>query len=126
MLGKTPNAGQSSLPQSATLGRMPVPKPGTQHHALGHGRAPSTVGYTGGPAGSRSASAAAGLKSNTYGVRHASGSAPARTMKKATRARRESFKPRPSIDDREMGLGTHGGRWGGLAGSVREEEDEEY
>jgi protein regulator of cytokinesis 1 len=42
-------------------------------------------------------------------------------MKKATRARRESFKPRPSIDDRD-GLGAHG-RWGGLAGSVREEDE---
>lgn len=124
--GKTPNEGQSSLPQPATLGRMPIPKPGTQHHALGHGRVPSTAGYPGGPVGSKSVSSAAGLTSSTYGGRYGSGNAATGTMKKATRARRESFKPRPSIDDREMGLSVHGGRWGGLTGSVREEEDEEY
>jgi len=117
--GKTPHAEQSSLPRPATLSTMPVPKPGTQHHALGHGRVPSTA-YTGYTAGQRSASSTAGLTSSTYGVRYASGGsgyAAAGVVKKATRARRESFKPRPSMDDREVGPGVHGGRWGGLAGS---------
>lgn len=120
--GKTPHVGQS-LPRSATL---PIPKPGTQHHALGHGRVPSTAGYAGSYAAeSRSTSSTAVLRSSVYGARHMTGgneSSVAGAMKKATRARRETFKPRPSIDDRDMGM--NGGRWGGLGSSVREENEE--
>lgn len=128
--GKTPTGGQSSLPRPAGLA-MPVPKPGTQHHALGHGRVPSGMTYATGYAGGRSTSSASGLTSSGYGSRYASGGtgygAGAGAMKKATRARRESFKPRPSVDAMEMGMsvgiGSHGGRWGGLTGSVREEDE---
>jgi len=44
---------------------------------------------------------------------------------KASRARRESFKPRPSVDGSEMGMGMGGvgGRWGGFAGTVQEEDE---
>jgi hypothetical protein len=117
--GKTPNARQQ---RSAT---MPIPKPGTQHHTLGHGRVPTALGFAGGTtAGPRSVSSIAGLTSSVYGRRQASGGsgyAAAGAMKKATRARRESFKPRPSIDDCQIGMG--GGRWAGLAGSVMEEDE---
>ncbi|GLB41020.1 putative microtubule associated protein (MAP65/ASE1 family) [Lyophyllum shimeji] len=122
--GRTPGAGQSSLPRPAQIA-MPIPKPGTQHHALGHGRVPSGVVYM----GARATSTSAGMTSGTYGARYASAGsgygAPA-AMKKATRARRESFKPRPSADEdmgRGGGLGGYGGRWPGLAGSVREEDE---
>ncbi|KAF8066744.1 microtubule associated protein [Lyophyllum atratum] len=122
--GRTPGGGLSSLPRPAPVA-MPVPKPGTQHHALGHGRVPSSAAY----GGARTTSAA-GMTSGTYGARYASAGsgygAPA-VMKKATRARRESFKPRPSVDG-DMALGGghgggYGGRWPGLAGSVREEDE---
>ncbi|KAF9022408.1 hypothetical protein BDZ89DRAFT_1137357 [Hymenopellis radicata] len=84
-----PNA-SSSLPRQG----MPIPKPGTQHYALGHGRVPSTV--TG---------------------RTVSGSA--LVAKKASRARRESFRPRPSLDtDVKLGASTRAG----FAASVREED----
>jgi len=126
--GKTTSGGQSSLPRPATVLAMPLPKPGTQHHALGHGRVPSAMGYTGshdaGTVG-RSVSSAAGLTSSVYD-RYGSGRSAyvaVGVMKKATRARRESFRPRPSMDDREMGLSVGLGRWGGLAGSVREEDE---
>jgi protein regulator of cytokinesis 1 len=47
-------------------------------------------------------------------------------MKKATRARRESFKPRSSADAMDLGISVGGGpRWGG-GFTVREEEDEGY
>ncbi|KAG5652554.1 hypothetical protein H0H81_004615 [Sphagnurus paluster] len=113
-------SGASSLPRPVPIA-MPVPRLGTQHHALGHGRVPSAAAY-GGARGTSSTS------SGTYGARYASaGSAygPPEIVKKATRARRESFKPRPSMDG-DMALGVyhgHGGRWPGLAGSVREEDE---
>ncbi|KAF9465929.1 microtubule associated protein-domain-containing protein [Collybia nuda] len=129
--GKTPTGVQSSLPRPIGIA-MPLPKPGTQHHALGHGRVPSGMAYaTGYPAGGRGSSSVSVLTSSGYGSRYASGGAGygtgAGAMKKATRARRESFKPRPSVDTMEMGvsvdIGGHGGRWGGLTGSVREEDE---
>lgn len=128
--GKTPIGGQSSLPRPVPLA-MPVPKPGTQHHALGHGRVPTGANYGTGYAGGRSTSSAAGSTSGGYGSRYASGGlgygagAGGGVLKKATRARRESFKPRPSVDAMGMsvGMGSHGGRWAGLTGSVREEDE---
>ena len=56
------------------------------------------------------------------------GTSAAVVAKKATRARRESFKPRPSMDDdwaADVGLGGQR-RWAGFAGVVVKEEDEEY
>ncbi|KAG5645682.1 hypothetical protein DXG03_005520 [Asterophora parasitica] len=118
--GRTPSGGQSSLPRPMSIA-MPVPKPGTQHHALGHGRIPSGAAY----GGARSVSSTSG----TYSARYASaggGYGEPAVMKKATRARKESFKPRPSVDGDmgvSVGLGGYGGRWPGLAGSVREEDE---
>ncbi|KAG6911038.1 hypothetical protein DXG01_005454 [Tephrocybe rancida] len=121
--GRTPSGG-SSLPRSLPIA-MPIPKRGTQHHALGHGRAPTGAAYM----GSRGPSSSAGMTSGVYGARYASAGtgygAPA-VVKKATRARRESFKPRPSADEdmaTSTGLGSYGGRWPGLAGSVQEEDE---
>ncbi|KAJ3784520.1 microtubule associated protein [Lentinula aff. detonsa] len=112
----------SSVSSSSSLPRpvaMPMPKPGTQHHALGHGRVPTSgiFTYNGGltgnglfPKGIRSASSSStGYASRT-------------TEKKASRARRESFKPRPSmdaIDDHRLG------KWGlNRFGGVKEEEED--
>ena len=123
---KTPTSGGSSLPRPAAIS-MIMPKPGTQHHALGHGRVPSSVVYGGGdggyPAGVRSHASSQG-----YGRFPSSGYVKkgdeCEMMKKATRARRESFKPRPSVDAMDLGVGV-GTRWGG-GFTVKEEEDEGY
>ncbi|KAF8154613.1 microtubule associated protein-domain-containing protein [Crassisporium funariophilum] len=131
---KTPSGG-SSLPRPASSS-MIMPKPGTQHHALGHGRVPTSVIYGAGvtgthggsyPAGARSISSSSGYGHARYpsaGHTKAGGGA---VMKKATRAHRESFKPRPSMDAMDMGVsvGVGGARWGG-GFTVKEEEDEEY
>jgi len=127
---KTPNAsGGSSLPRPAAIS-MIMPKPGTQHHALGHGRVPSSVVYGSASGGG---SYPAGVRSNTssqsYGRFPSSGYAKKGEesgMKKATRARRESFKPRPSVDAMDLGMsvGVGGTRWGG--GFTVREEDEGY
>lgn len=108
---------------------MPIPKPGTQHHALGHGKVPSGVlgGY--GAARSVTSSGAYGaVGSSAAGARYVSAGAAAGVYggaKKAGRARRESFKPRPSMDgDGGMGVSVGlamSGRWG--FGGVKEEEE---
>ncbi|EPQ51188.1 hypothetical protein GLOTRDRAFT_81327 [Gloeophyllum trabeum ATCC 11539] len=73
-----------------------LPKPGTQHYALGHGRLPSAASQPG----------------TTRGA------------VKGARAKRESFKPRPSVD---CDAGMVGSRWshqstvGGLRLKVEEE-----
>lgn len=113
------------------LETLPVPKPGTQHYTLGHGRVPSaTSGHNlARSCGPRSASSTAGLTSSICGTKYLSGrggNAAAGAVKKASRARRESFKPRPSIDDRDIGMsngpGARSGRWGGHS-AVREEDE---
>jgi len=110
---------------------MIMPKPGTQHHALGHGRVPSSVIYG---VADGSGSYPAGVRSTSsqgYGRFSSSGytkkSDQSGMMKKATRASRESFKPRPSMDAMDLGMsvGVGGARWGG-GFTVREEEDEGY
>ncbi|KAG6890033.1 hypothetical protein C0995_012490 [Termitomyces sp. Mi166 len=119
--GRTPSG--SSLLRPTPIA-MPIPKPGTQHHALGHGRAPTSATRMGSKVVS-----SAGMTSGVYGARYTSAGARYGAQvvaKKATRARRESFRPRPSIDGDigvSIGLGSHGGRWPGLAGSVREEDE---
>ena len=69
----------------------------------------------------RSTSAASAVSYRGYGAPapalHASVLA-----KKASRARRESFKPRPSMEN-DWAVG--GGRYAGFAGAVKE-EDEDY
>lgn len=124
---KTPG---SSVSRTASLA-MPVPKPGTQQHILGYGRAPSTMAYS---SGMRSASAGVkGSSTGAYGrIQNSSKSMPgagSSVLKKASRAKRESFKPRPSADttDSGKGVGIGGTRWGGrFTSSVKEEEDEGY
>ncbi|KAG5729984.1 Anaphase spindle elongation protein 1 [Termitomyces sp. T112] len=122
ILGRTPSGG-SSLPRPVSI-VMPIPKPGTQHHALGHGRAPTSTTCM-----VSKATSSARMTSGVYGARYPSAGSrygAQVVVKKATRARRESFKPRPSVDG-DMGistaLGSFGGRWPGLAESVREEEE---
>ncbi|KAK0216916.1 microtubule associated protein [Armillaria fumosa] len=110
----------TSLPRPIA---MPVPKPGTQHHALGHGRVPSSgILYGGaggyGPAGIRSVSTV-----SSYNATRLVSSGAAGLATKASRARRESFKPRPSVDTTDVGHGPT--RWTGLASSVKEEDEYE-
>ncbi|KAJ7868841.1 microtubule associated protein-domain-containing protein [Mycena leptocephala] len=127
--------GRASHVPPPTFG-IPRPAAGTQaqYHALGHGRGPTT-GY----AGLRSASAvsisaassisSAGSGSYGAGGRYASG--PFNNVKaKASRARRESFKPRASADaEAQWDLASHAGagaRWGFEGAMVKEEENEDY
>ncbi|EIW55715.1 uncharacterized protein TRAVEDRAFT_38910 [Trametes versicolor FP-101664 SS1] len=136
--GKTP-VGASSLPRPVPIA-MPVPKVGTQHHALGHGRVPSaqqlssTHAFPSHQPGARAASSymsSTSSMSSSYGRGYGSGSsaavAAAAVAKKASRARRESFKPRASVDEdwaAGIGLGDGGRRWAGLADGAVKEEDE--
>ncbi|TRM59017.1 microtubule associated protein-domain-containing protein [Schizophyllum amplum] len=99
----------SSLPRPVPS--MVVPKPGTQHHALGHGRIPSTVVL--------SQSSGFGRSLSTSTSSYASS---AYAAKKVSRVRRESFKPRPSSD----GAPLMDGRWTFRAGSAVKEEEEDY
>lgn len=115
-------------PRTAALA-MVLPKPGTQYHALGHGRIPGSVVYGAGVAGVHGASTYG--RSASTGYRAASGGATA-AVGKATRAKRESFKPRPSMDALEPGHGVGAGaaharavpakRWD--AGFTLKEEEE--
>ncbi|KAJ7472345.1 microtubule associated protein [Mycena galericulata] len=110
-----------------------IPKPvQAQYHGLGHGRGP-TGGYGGG-GGLRSASASvssasissagASYTGGGHGGRYASGSALAAA--KAGRARRESFKPRASVDAEVGATHAAGVRWGFEGAMVKEEENEDY
>jgi protein regulator of cytokinesis 1 len=94
---KTPS--YTSLPRP-----MPIPKPGTQQHALGHGRVPSSQSRLASSTSTRVPSGAAGRPSRNTG-----------------RTRRESFKPRPSMDD---DWAADARRW--VANAVVKEEDEDY
>ncbi|KAJ7040686.1 microtubule associated protein [Mycena alexandri] len=119
------------------------PKPGhgaqTQagYQALGHGRGPTT-GYGGGAMRSASASvstASISSAGSSFGVggRYASakggpGQGALNMQAKAQRARRESFKPRASVDNTDLGASNAaaGVRWGFEGVMVKEEENEEY
>ncbi|KAK7049972.1 Microtubule bundling protein [Paramarasmius palmivorus] len=134
----------SSLPRPVPSVAMPIPKPGTQHHALGHGRLPTGGVFTsasssaassyssgGFPAGVRTASGYGGSSSTrgygNSGSRYPSGGSNARSSyvdrnpKAATRVHRESFRPRPSMDGHDVGAGRYTGGFAGLR-----EEDEDY
>jgi len=97
-------ATRSKTPVSSLPRPVPAPRSGTQHHALGHGRIPSTQ-HRAPPSrlGSSTRSTSSSLHSSRGGGR----------------VRRESFRPRPSND----------GDWAGAAGRwrtdtvVREEEE---
>ncbi|KAL1744927.1 microtubule associated protein-domain-containing protein [Schizophyllum fasciatum] len=102
-------ASLSSLPRPVPS--MVVPKPGTQHHALGHGRIPSTVVLAQPTGFGRSLSAStSSYASSAYGA------------KKASRVRRESFKPRPSSE----GAPLLDARFTFRAGVPVKEEQEDY
>ncbi len=128
--GKTSSAmAGSSLPRPVPLA-MPVPKPGTVHHALGHGRVPSAQqlgsSHSYHPYPNSRAVSYASYGNGKYGAPvHTSAAAIA---KKASRARRESFKPRPSVDENwSTDIGPGGQRrWAGFPGVAVKEEDEEY
>lgn len=125
----------SSLPRSASIA-MVVPKPGTQHHALGHGKVPTSViygaGVSGVPSGAyvpgasiRSLSSSA-TGSSGYG-RSISSRPQEPAPKKSSRTYRESFKPRPSVEcvlDPRMNSAVSAGekrRWDGF--TVKEEDE---
>ena len=132
---KTPSTvNLASLSRSAALA-MVVPKPGTQHHALGHGRVPTSVIYGAGVSGisnggyfpgasirsvSSSTTAAGG-----YG-RSTSSRSQGLPSKKSSKPYRESFRPRPSVDcalDARVNAAVNAGgkrQWGGF--TVREED----
>jgi protein regulator of cytokinesis 1 len=101
---KTPSTmSLTSSSRSAAIG-MVVPKPGTQHHALGHGRMPTSVIYGAGVSGVPSGGYVPGasmrsVSSSTTGYGRSTSSrsqGPAPT--KSSRVMRESFKPRPSVE----------------------------
>ncbi|KAH9950769.1 microtubule associated protein-domain-containing protein [Amylocystis lapponica] len=130
---KTPTT-TSSLPRPVPVA-MPVPRPGSVHHVLGHGRVPSVQPHTHSyhpyaASASRAVSQASGVGYAGRGY-SAQPVAPHVVAKKASRARRESFRPRPSMDENWVaGAGLGGGeaggprRWGGFSGgAVKEEED---
>ncbi|KAH9925793.1 microtubule associated protein-domain-containing protein [Fomitopsis serialis] len=123
--GRTPSTAipTSSLPRPVPLA-MPVPKPGTVHHALGHGRVPSAQAqssyhpYQSSHNQTRSTSSTSSTAYRSYGAPALSSNVLA---KKASRARRESFRPRPSMEN-DWAVG--GGRWAGFAGAVVKEEED--
>ncbi|KAJ6611195.1 microtubule associated protein-domain-containing protein [Mycena sp. CBHHK59/15] len=136
-----------SAPRAASPSKIPlsrvappafgigIPRPtGAQvgYHALGHGRGPSG-GYRSASA-SLSVSTASSISStgSAYGPgagRYASGGAYGAGTK-AARVRRESFKPRASVDAEvqwELGAANAAGtRWGFEGVIVKEEENEDY
>lgn len=98
----------------STLPRPTVTGMRSQHAALGHGRAPPNV-----RGGVRQVSAPAAHSRAASGVRAPD---PQSIAKKASRARRESFKPRPSVD---AGWAPGPARYGGLdEGGLKEEEED--
>jgi protein regulator of cytokinesis 1 len=112
-------------PRSVTLGSS-IPKTNTQHHFLGNGRVPSTLGGL----GLRSASA--GVQGSSMGVHGRSQHFTSKilpgtgaALKMASKIKRESFKPRPSTYNTGLGEAgaTGNARWGGsLTSCVKEEE----
>jgi len=92
--GKTP----TKLPRPVA---MPIPKSGVQHHLLGYGKYPSDNGPVYGT-GSRQPSRTTSAMSTRI---ISSSVLDPNAAKKASRARRESFKPGPSVDCLEVGKG---------------------
>ncbi|KAF7369106.1 hypothetical protein MVEN_00237800 [Mycena venus] len=107
-----PGRAGHGAPAPPPFGLFPKPGVGNQagYHALGHGRGPTT-GYAGVRSASASISTASSISSlgSSFGGaaggggRYASGGAG--MAAKASRARRESFKPRASVDaDLNLGI----------------------
>ncbi|VDB91686.1 unnamed protein product [Peniophora sp. CBMAI 1063] len=108
------------MPVKASAGST-LPRPTAmraQHAALGHGRAPPNV-----RPGIRQVSApAAQAQARLASAGARAGPDPQTAAKKASRARRESFKPRPSTD---AGWAPQAQRFGGLEdGGLKEEEED--
>ncbi|KAF8632656.1 hypothetical protein AX17_004789 [Amanita inopinata Kibby_2008] len=132
---KTPggSGSHSALPRPVVVPiAMPIPKPGTQHHALGHGRLPHS-NPTAVPAYAARSSSTSGLNYGRYTSGPDTAVARASTGRKSLRAKRESFKPRPSIDGLpppvDLRASHAAGRWTGgyrSTTSVKEEVEEGY
>ncbi|KAL0958711.1 hypothetical protein HGRIS_014041 [Hohenbuehelia grisea] len=137
---------------------MPVPRHGAAigvgagagaaagHRALGHGRVPSagyaraqvTSGTSTSTSMGRSVSAYALSQSQSHGVNRFPSASMAAAGVKVENAKRESFRPRPSVDAREVfggGAGIGGGigggagavkRWAASVGMGGVKEEEEY
>ncbi|KAF8880528.1 microtubule associated protein-domain-containing protein [Infundibulicybe gibba] len=111
--------GESGLPKRSetVVPPMPTIKPTGQYEGLGYGRPPPT-------------SASRGASAGTYTKYARPGQSATLPPAKATKApppRRESFKPRPSVDLADIGLGASAlgtRKWGAFGGSVREEVEE--
>ncbi|KIJ16234.1 hypothetical protein PAXINDRAFT_114030 [Paxillus involutus ATCC 200175] len=132
--GRTPSGSSSGLPRPVAQSVPPVPqvtvtKQAEGYTALGWGRAPSTMqrttsrGASNGHSTSLSSSISSHHPSNpkSYGS-GSMGSSVAResTSRKAGRVKRESFKPRPSID--ATNTGWRGGGTGFRGMPLTEEE----
>ena len=123
----------TSLPRPVPL-VAPVPRAGNQHSILGHGRAPSSQQkqqqpshtYHPYPQTQRSSSrSTSSSQISVYGsAAFASSTRSAGAARKASRARRESFKPRPSTDGDWAGDTEGTKRWPGFAGGALTEEDD--
>lgn len=122
--GRTPST-SSALPRpisNAPSLIMPVPRHPSA--ILGHGRAPSSAQHSAAsyhpyPQTHRSTSASS--QPTVYGAM----SLTAGAVRKASRARRESFKPRPSMDETWSSTAASG-RYPGFAGGVVAEENEDF
>ncbi|KAF8625664.1 hypothetical protein AX15_005243 [Amanita polypyramis BW_CC] len=107
---------------------MPIPKPGTHHHALGHGRLPVSDPTAVAAYPTRSFSSSSlnyGRNTNDLNAAPIHG-AMTGEARKSLRAKRESFKPRSSIDKLSLPVGRAqmSGRWTGgyrSTTSVKEE-----
>lgn len=121
---KTPG----SVTSSALKSNHTIPRTVTRFQTLGHGRRPNAQIHSSGMR-SVSAEVKGSSSSTTYGRLKPSSKSMAgpesSVLRKASRAKRESFMPRPSTDGAEMGksVGIGSSRWGGgkFASSVKEE-----
>lgn len=115
-----------SIPVTTHASQLAMPIPKHPSAILGHGRAPSSnqraaSSYHPYPQSQRSASGSS-RQPQVYGAAALGMSAGA--ARKASRARRESFKPRPSMDEDWTAAAT--GRYPGFSGGVVAEENEDY
>jgi protein regulator of cytokinesis 1 len=124
----SPVKGMSSLPRPVV-----VPKAGTPYFGLGHGRVPS-VQQVQAQVGVRTVSgvsASASAMSGGFGAVAVAGRVGSRTgkgadggaVRKTSRPRGEGFRPRPSADFVESGMGGCHGHAGWKGGTVEEEDE---
>lgn len=126
------NLSTSALPRPVpvqTHSQLAMPVPKHPSVVLGHGRAPSSIqraapGYHPYPQTQRSTSTSS-QQPRAYGSVALNSSMSAGAARKASRVRRESFKPRPSVDEAWTST-TATGRYPGFSGGVVTEESEDY